>query len=95
MASSGRLCFTGCEFFRCDQRAVVFRGQTTYCRFAEDECTPNSCKYTRCVKGRLLPSGVCGLTLKTKEFDVGLEDVTDPMEIPDKYVQKMKMKKFY
>ena len=73
----------------------MLRGQAAYCRFADDECTPSACKYTRCLKGRLLPNGVCGLTLKTREIDIRPEDIADPMEIPGKYAQKMKSKKFY
>jgi len=85
----------GCESFRCDQRALVLRGQTAYCRFADEECSPSTCKYSRCARGRLLPNGVCGLTLKTRTLEIRPEEFIDPMEIPDKLAQRIKMKKLY
>jgi len=93
LPNTGRTCFSGCEFFRCEQRAVVLRGQNPYCRFADDECTPATCKYTRCVKGRLLPNGQCGLTMKTRELEIRPEEFDDPMELPDKLTHKIKMRR--
>jgi len=95
LPNTSRSCFTGCEFFRCEQRAVVLRGNSPYCRFADEECTPSNCKYTRCAKGRLLPNGICGLTLQTKELEIRPEELIDPMEIPDKYASRLKMKRVY
>ncbi|MBS7626023.1 hypothetical protein KEJ51_03125 [Candidatus Bathyarchaeota archaeon] len=93
MQKNFKTCSSGCEFFRCEQRSLIPRGSLAYCRFADDECTPASCKYARCVKGRLLPNGVCGLTLKTREIEVKPEELLDPMEIPEKFVRKVRMKK--
>jgi hypothetical protein len=95
LSNTSRSCFTRCEFFRCEQRAVVLRGQTAYCRFADDECTPSGCKYTRCVKGRLLPNGVCSLTIKARELEAGPEEFVDPMEIPDNLIRRVKLRRTY
>jgi len=43
----------------------------------------------------LLPNGVCGLTLKTRTLEIRPEEFIDPMEIPDKLAQRIKMKKLY
>ncbi|MEM3382094.1 MAG: hypothetical protein QXQ11_08070 [Candidatus Bathyarchaeia archaeon] len=40
-----------------------------------------------------MPNGVCGLTLKTREIEVKPEELLDPMEIPEKFVRKVRMKK--
>ncbi|MGQ9542714.1 MAG: hypothetical protein ACUVTM_01305 [Candidatus Bathyarchaeia archaeon] len=93
MQKNSRTCSASCEFFRCDHKSLILKGEATYCRFADDECTPASCKYARCVKGRLLLNGVCGLTLRTRELEVRPEELMDPMEIPGKAVRKVKMKK--
>jgi hypothetical protein len=69
------------------------RGQDFYCRFADDECTPATCKYTRCVKGRLLPNGRCGLTIKPRELEIRSEELIDPLELPEKLAHKMRMRK--
>jgi hypothetical protein len=93
LKNTGGLCSSSCEFFRCEQRAVVMRGQDFYCRFADDECTPATCKYTRCVKGRLLPNGRCGLTIKPRELEIRSEELIDPLELPEKLAHKMRMRK--
>ena len=95
MSFGSKKCFPGCELFRCEQRALVFRGKTSYCRFADDECIPQSCKYTRCVKGKLLPNGKCGLNMKTRELDSRPDEYVDPMEIPSNLAHKMKNRRFY
>jgi hypothetical protein len=95
LSVGSKKCFPGCELFRCEQRTLVFRGKTSYCRFADDECIPQSCKYTKCVKGRFLPNGTCGLNMKTRELDIRPDECVDPMEIPSNLAQKMKNRRPY
>jgi len=45
------------------------------------------------VKGRLLPNGQCGLTMKTRELEIRPEEFDDPMELPDKLTHKIKMRR--
>lgn len=40
-----------------------------YCRWADTSCTGPTCNYALCVRGRLLPNGVCGLTMRRKTVD--------------------------
>ena len=47
------------------------------------------------MKGKLLPNGICGLTLQTKELEIRPEELIDPMEIPDKYASRLKIKRVY
>ena len=74
--SISNYCSPKCEFFKCGQRALNCQDRRMYCRWAEDDCAGASCNYTICIKGRLLPNGVCGLTIKRKtseDFDPNIE----------------------
>jgi len=73
-------CFPGCEFFRCGQRALNYQGKRAYCRWADDDCAGATCNYTVCLKGRLLPNGTCGLTIKRKTSE---EATPDTMKLPE------------
>ncbi|MEM3061784.1 MAG: hypothetical protein QW265_05200, partial [Candidatus Bathyarchaeia archaeon] len=70
MGEERKYCFPKCEFFKCSQRALLFRGKTVWCKFADDECAVQNCKYAQCIKGRLLPSGICGFSIKTKIYSI-------------------------
>ncbi|KYH38586.1 MAG: hypothetical protein AYL30_003980 [Candidatus Hecatellales archaeon B24] len=62
--SSPKKCSPNCEFFRCGQKALQFRGGKAYCRFADDLCSGANCKFTICLRNKLLPDGTCALTIK-------------------------------
>jgi len=95
MTEKPKLCFAGCEFFRCGQRHLFYRGRASWCRFADDECDPKTCKYAQCVRDRLLLDGVCGLTVKPKTVEIRLEEVAKPIKVPGKLAQKIKEKELY
>ncbi|MFH0748859.1 MAG: hypothetical protein V1915_02920 [Candidatus Bathyarchaeota archaeon] len=59
-------CFSACETFKCGQRALIHTGKRVYCRWAEDDCVGHTCNYAICSRGRLLPNGTCGLSIKRK-----------------------------
>lgn len=65
-----KVCFPACDSFKCDQRALIYAGRRIYCRWADDDCVGHTCNYAVCVRGRLLPNGVCGLTIKRKTEDI-------------------------
>jgi hypothetical protein len=52
--------------FRCGKKAVLYRGNTMWCRWTDDECEIANCSYATCAKRRLLPRGICGETVKRK-----------------------------
>ena len=41
-------------------------GQRIHCRWADDVCVGSTCNYSVCIRGRLLPDGSCGLTVRRK-----------------------------
>jgi hypothetical protein len=53
------------------------RGRTVYCRFADDECEGPQCTYAICIRNRMLPNNLCGLTIKKdkKTEELPLETV--------------------
>ncbi|MBS7631861.1 hypothetical protein KEJ47_09915 [Candidatus Bathyarchaeota archaeon] len=90
-----KTCFQRCEYFRCGQRALILRGKSLWCRFADDECEPKTCKYAQCVRGRLLPDGVCGLAIPVKSIDLSVEDIEEPIRVSKKLASKLKDDEFY
>ena len=40
--------------------------KSVYCRWADDECVGSSCNYAICIRRKLLPNGLCGLSVKRK-----------------------------
>ena len=95
MPNKPKFCSATCEFFRCDQRAILFKGKDIQCKFADDVCEPRTCKFARCAKGRLLSNGSCNIAIETKRFDVRFDNVEKPIDLPEKLAQKVKEKKFY
>ena len=79
LSNQSNNCSPRCEFFRCGQKALTYQGNRTYCRWADDICSGATCNYTICVKGRLLPNGTCGLTIKRKTE----EATPDSIKIPE------------
>ena len=96
MSQKHRPCNPTCEFFRCGQRSLFFKGKTAWCRFADDECEVHICKYAQCVKEKLLPNGVCALELKPRtSFDLEPDHIIQPIKAPAKLAQKLKEKELY
>jgi len=63
-------------------------GNRIYCRWADDDCVGYSCNYAICVRGRLLPKGICSLAVKRKT-----DKETNPEEIhPDIPINNIKLK---
>ena len=95
MPNKTKNCLATCELFRCDQRALLFKGKDTHCKFADDICDPKSCKFARCAKGRLLSNGSCNIEAPTKRFELRFDDIEGPINLPGKLAQKVKDKEFY
>jgi len=62
---------------------LVFQGSKTWCRWAEDECSAAACSYAMCVRGRILPNGLCGLTVRRR---------TAELEGPEEMAEEIKLK---
>ena len=74
--SGVKKCYSKCRDFKCNKRALTFRGKTGWCNWTSEPCSPKSCTYAMCYKRQLLDEGVCGLTIKrrTRE-DIRPEDI--------------------
>ncbi len=95
MSNNPKFCLANCEFFRCGQHALYFKGKESQCRYAEDICDPKNCKFSRCIKGKLLSDGKCSMSIKTKKFEVRPEELEEPIRLPGKLAQRIKEKEFY
>jgi len=62
-------CSSRCRDFKCTNRALTFRGKTSWCNWTNEPCNPKGCTYAVCMKRQLLESGICGLTIKRRTRD--------------------------
>lgn len=95
MSGAQNLCYATCKFFRCGQRTLYFRGRGAWCRFADDECDLKTCKFAQCIRERLLPNGVCGLTVKVKQIEVEPDESVKPIRVPSKLARKVGEKELF
>jgi len=66
-----------------------------WCRLVDDRCTPETCKFTQCLKGKLLSTAICAYTVKTKVFAVRPEQELKPIRAPPKLAQKIKERELF
>jgi hypothetical protein len=95
MSNKQEFCTANCEFFRCGQHSLFFNGKEAQCRYAEDICDPKNCKFSRCVKGKLLSDGRCSMTIKAKKFEVRTEEIGEPIRLPGKLAQRIREKELF
>ena len=90
-----KYCSPRCRYFRCSRRALTFRGGKAWCKFAADFCDPKDCKFAQCVRNKLLPNGVCELTIKAKPIELKPEEMVKPIKASGKLFQKLKERELY
>ncbi len=95
MSNQSKPCSANCEFFRCTQRSIRFKDQVAWCNFADDECEISKCKYSQCVRSRLLPNGTCGFTVAVKNPKIEPFEITKPIRVPAKLMQKIKERELF
>ena len=66
-----------------------------WCGLVDDGCVPETCKFTQCSKGKLLSSGICGYTVKSKTVEVKPERTLTPIRAPPKLAQKIKERELF
>jgi hypothetical protein len=88
-------CFNGCTFFKCSQGHFSIKENTGWCRLVDDNCTPETCKFTQCMKGKLLPNGTCAFTVKTKIVVTRPREELKPIRAPPKLAQKIKERELF
>jgi hypothetical protein len=77
--SEPKYCSPKCELFRCGKKAVLYRGNSVWCRWTDEECEVANCSYATCIKRRLLPGGICGETVKRKTIEKEPEEAVGPV----------------
>ncbi|MDH5783429.1 MAG: hypothetical protein OEZ35_07195 [Candidatus Bathyarchaeota archaeon] len=89
-------CSANCELFRCSKNALMYRGNTVWCRWTEEECQVANCNYTTCIKRRLLPKGICGETVKRKTTEIEPEKAMIPkVKLKGKTLRKLGEKEIF
>lgn len=85
-------CYNVCQFFKCSQNALYFKGNVAWCRLADDACENicPTCKFASCIRNKLLPSGTCGFSVKVKELEFRPDPSLKPVKIPSKLARKLK-----
>jgi hypothetical protein len=95
MSEQHKPCVPDCEFFRCTQRSIRFKGKLAWCNFADDECEISKCKYSQCVRSRLLPDGTCGFTVVANDQEIDAFEVAKPVKVPAKLMQKIRERELF
>jgi len=88
-------CFNGCTFFKCSQGHFSLRENVGWCRLVDDKCDPETCKFTQCLKGKFLSSGICAYTVKSKPVAVKPRPELKPIRAPPKLAQKIKERELF
>ncbi len=88
-------CYNGCTFFQCSQNHFGVRNNVGWCRLVDDKCVPETCKFTQCLKGKFLPSGICAFTVKSKTVELKPQRELRPIRAPPKLAQKIKERELF
>jgi hypothetical protein len=56
---------------------------------------PQTCKFTQCLKGKLLGNGICGYTVRQKTISVKPQQELKPIRAPPKLAQKIKERELF
>jgi len=74
----------------------MYRGNTVWCRWTEEECQVANCSYATCIKRRLLSKGICGETLKRKTTETEPEKTMIPtVKLRGKALRKLGEKEIF
>ncbi|MBX5326955.1 MAG: hypothetical protein ACQXXH_07035 [Candidatus Bathyarchaeia archaeon] len=92
---SEKKCSPTCELFKCGKGAAVYRGNTVWCRWTEDDCEVANCTYATCIKRRLLPKGVCGEFVKRKTVEHELEEIKPAVRLKGKAFRRIGEKEIF
>ena len=84
LARRARSSFSFAFAFLPDDQRHALDAVYAWCRLVDDRCTPETCKFTQCSKGKLLSTGICAYTVKTKVFAVRPEQELKPIRAPPK-----------
>ena len=88
-------CSPKCNLFRCGKNALVYRGNTVWCQWTEEECEVSNCSYATCTKRRLLPRGICGETVKRKTTEIEPEELGPTVKLKGKALRKIGEKEIF
>lgn len=91
-----KYCFPTCNLFRCGKNAMMFGGNTVWCRWTEENCEIATCSFATCAKRRLLPQGVCGESIKRKTIESEPEKTMIPsVRLKGKALRKIGEKEIF
>ena len=94
--TENKKCSPTCKFFRCGKNAAIYKGNTVWCRWTDEECQVANCSYAMCIKRRLLPGGICGAAIKRKTTEKKVEEVVGPsIKLRGKALRKIGEKEIF
>jgi len=89
-------CSPKCNLFRCSKNAMMYRDNTVWCRWTEDDCDVARCNFATCAKRRLLPRGVCGESVRRKTVETEPEKALIPtVRLKGKALRKLGEKEIF
>jgi len=91
-----KYCSPKCDLFRCGKNAVMYRSDTVWCRWTDENCEIANCSFASCVKRRLLPQGICGESVKRKTVETEPERTMLPtVRLKGKALRKLGEKEIF
>ena len=93
--SQPEYCNPRCQSFKCANRALIPKKELLWCRYADDNCDAKTCKFAQCLRGKLLPNGVCGLSVKQRTVNLKLSDLDQPVKVSGKLAQKLRERELF
>ena len=82
-------------FFECSQHKLSVKEGVGWCSDVDDRCTPQTCKLAQCQKGKLLSSGICAYTVKTRTVATRPREELKPIRAPPKLAAKIKERELF
>jgi hypothetical protein len=96
MSNESNHCRQTCKYYTCAQGSLHFQDTVPWCKYADDECEIEMCKYAQCLRNQLLPKGICGMESKRPRLPETLpEETPPPIEPPPKLAHKLKERELY
>jgi len=94
--SQSKPCSPTCPAFKCVKNSVFYQRNGVWCRLTEEICTISKCTYSMCVKRHMLPSGICGETVRRKTVEKEPDELIDePVKLKGKAFRKLGERDFY
>ena len=94
--AQAKACSPTCPSFKCAKNSAFYRRDGVMCNWTEEFCNIAKCQYPMCMKRRLLPTAICGETVKRQTVEKDFEDdIDEPVKLKGKALRKFGERELY